>query len=256
MIEHKKTLLIFFGEYRVFDLIIPQLKDLDKVDVVFSTWDSSLRTSDNYLSVNGKFISTPISNEHILNVLPSIKKYYIVDNNKFQSKHNTWKMYWHWKNAINNIENPEQYEKVILHRCDMISEWHKIINLQIENDVIYLQGGDVNQISYIDKYSGVWINDYCFYGGFDIMKRFINSFNKDNYEIPHLPIWDVLIENNIKYKPVKLNNWLLSKNPTLIEFVKYMNSNDIKIIDHIDNFNSKIKKLFIEKIKSNLENKK
>jgi hypothetical protein len=27
----------------------------------------------------------------------------------------SWKMYWHWKNAINNVENPEQYENVILH---------------------------------------------------------------------------------------------------------------------------------------------
>ena len=242
----KKTLLVFFGEYRVFDLIIPQLKALDKADIIFSTWNSSVRTSNNYELIDGDLISTPISNEHILNVLPNINKYYIVDNNKFGPKHNTWKMYWHWKNAINNIENPEQYEKVILHRCDMISEWHKLLDLEIENDVIYLEGGDANQISYIDKYSGVWINDYCFFGKFDIMKKFVNSFDKDNYEVPHFPIWDVLVKNNIRYKSHTVKNSLLSKNPTLIEFVKYMNSNNIKILD-CDVQNSKVYKIFKKK---------
>jgi hypothetical protein len=256
MLKHKKNLLIFFGEYRVFDLIIPQLKHLDKVDVVFSTWDSSVMTSTNYQILNDRYIPTSISNENILSVLPNINNYHIVDNNKFEFKHNTWKMYWHWKNAINNIENPEQYENVILHRCDMISEWHKLLDLEIENDVIYLEAGDINKISYIGDYNGVWINDYCFYGKFDIMKKFVNSFDKDNYEVSHFPIWDVLVENNIKYKSVKMKNWILSKNPTLIEFVKYMNTNDIKILDHIDDHTSEIKRLFIEKFKCNLENRK
>ena len=33
----KKDLLIFFGQYRTFDLILERLLDLDKVDVVIST---------------------------------------------------------------------------------------------------------------------------------------------------------------------------------------------------------------------------
>jgi hypothetical protein len=244
MLEHKKKLLIFFGEYRMFDLIIPQLKDLYKVDIIFSTWNTSSTTSDSYLFNREKrprFL--PISDEHILNVIPNIKEYHIVDTKGLDVKHPSWKMYWHWKNAINNIENPHEYERVILHRCDMISDWHTILDMELENDVIYLEGVVPN--SRIDSYTGVWINDYYFFGKFDIMKKFVNSFDKDDYKVPHFPIWDVIVDNNIKYKSIDIKHWLI-KHTKIIEFVKYMNSNNIKILD-CDVQNSKVYKIFEKK---------
>ena len=36
--NNKKTLLIFFGELRTFEYVIPHLKNLDKVDIMLSTW--------------------------------------------------------------------------------------------------------------------------------------------------------------------------------------------------------------------------
>ena len=38
----KKDLLIFFGQYRTFDITMPYFKNLDKVDVIISTWSNDL----------------------------------------------------------------------------------------------------------------------------------------------------------------------------------------------------------------------
>ena len=238
----KKTLLIFFGEYRLFDLIIPQLLELDKVDIIFSTWDSSVCTGKSYKSN----FNQSISESDILNVLPTIKQHHVTTMTDYISiKSSSWKMYWHWKNAINNVENPEQYKNVILHRCDMISEWHKILNMNIEDDVLYCQT-TYPTIHTIGSFSGVWVNDYYFFGGFDIMKRFINSFDKKNYYVPHFPIWDVISENNIKFKQIdNVVTWLITTHQwDLIEFIKYLNSNNIKILDEFKNPNSKLNKTF------------
>jgi hypothetical protein len=219
---NKKTLLIFFGELRTFEQVIPQLKNLNKVDIVLSTWSKS-RKSNNEFLVNESYINK---------ILPNIKQLHIVDPNDisdFLKKHPTWKMYWHWKNAINNIINHEEYENVILHRCDMISDWYNLIDLEIENDTIYLETGDTNQISYIKEYSGIWVNDYCFFGKFDIMKKFINSFDKENYKVAHFPIWDVITENNIKFKELNLRTYIIKHHHA--EWLKYLNSNNISFID-------------------------
>ena len=45
----KKTLLIFFGELRTFEYVIPQLKNLDQVDIVLSTWNESTRFDTKFL---------------------------------------------------------------------------------------------------------------------------------------------------------------------------------------------------------------
>ena len=37
-----KDLLIFFGEYRTFDVTMEQLQDLDKVDVIVSIWSDNI----------------------------------------------------------------------------------------------------------------------------------------------------------------------------------------------------------------------
>jgi hypothetical protein len=254
----KKTLLIFFGEYRTFEYTIPQLENLDKVDIILSTWNISRRFVDSFVDY------FYVDEYKIKHLLPNIKQYYVIDKNtipNYEGKHTTWKMYWHWKNVINNIDNPEQYENVILHRCDMISDWHKLLDLEIQKDIVYLQKSNIDEISYIGNHSGIWINDYCFFGKFDIMKKFINSFDRDNYEVPHFPIYTTLIENNISFKHYTMTNYLVRDYH--IEYMKYLNSNNINFLNL--NMNSKLFKKYYEiindfeeteKNRLNLENKK
>ena len=51
MKSDKKNLLIFFGEYRTFDYVIPHLKKLDSVDIILTTWSES-KINNNVFLVN------------------------------------------------------------------------------------------------------------------------------------------------------------------------------------------------------------
>lgn len=187
----KKTLLILFGELRTFEHAIPFLKRLNDVDIVLSTWSESKRHNSTFL----------INDLMITNILPNIKQIHITkagDITNYVNRGNSWKMYWHWKHAINNLQNPSDYENVIVHRCDLISNWHTILDLDIEDDTIYVHRG--NNFHFKEKPDAFWINDYYFFGKFNIIEKFINLFNKDSYYTPHLPIWEVITEHNIKTK--------------------------------------------------------
>lgn len=216
----KKTLLVFFGELRTFEYIIPQLKKLNNVDIILSTWSTSKRYNSTFL----------VNDSLITKVLPGIKQYHIIDPDSilnFNLKWNSWKMYWHWKNAINNIENPDEYETVILHRCDMISNWETILDLDIKKDTLYCHHGSLTnpyfkKDLYNLKTDSFWVNDYYFFGKFDIMKRFVNSLNKENYPTPHVGISESIIENNIKFKQFILNGCLIKDSD--IEKLKQINS--------------------------------
>jgi hypothetical protein len=203
----KKTLLIFFGELRTFEYVIPHLNRLDEVDIVLSTWNGSFRFDTKFL----------VDEKLIYQILPSIKQCHIVNPNdipNFDSKFSSWKMYWHWKNAINNIENPEQYEKVILHRTDLISNWETTLDIHIENDTLYCHHGSLTD-PYFKKginnheIDGVWVNDYYFFGKLDIMKKFVNSLNNENYTLGHVGLWQSIIQNNIKFKQFILQGGLM-----------------------------------------------
>ena len=216
----KKTLLIFFGDLRTFEYVIPQLKNLDQVDTVLSTWNESTRFDTKFL----------VDDKLIREILPNIKQYHIVNPDSipdFHLKWNSWKMYWHWKNAINNVENPEQYQNVILHRTDLITNWEIILDTNIETDTLYCHHQISNQPHFARYPDKKWVNDYYFFGRFDIMKRFINSFDKENYETPHIGIWDVISENNIKIKQYILRGLILRD--IEIERLKMLNSNNTDI---------------------------
>jgi hypothetical protein len=196
----KKTLLILFGELRTFEHAIPSLNRLNDVDIVLSTWSESKRHDSTFL----------VNSSMIFNILPIIKQIHVTDLNDIpnhENRGNSWKMYWHWKNAINNLNNPDDYENVIVHRCDLISNWHTILNLDIEDDTIYVHRG-INQ-HFKENLDAFWINDYYFFGKFNIVKKFINLFNKDTYYTPHLPIWEVISEHNIKIKNHILHGFIV-----------------------------------------------
>lgn len=210
MSNNKKNLLIFFGELRTFEYVVPHLRELDKVDIIISTWSESKRFDSTFL----------VNEELIKKIIPNVKKIFIVNSNEisdFDIKTNSWKMFFHWKNAINNINNND-YENVIVHRTDLITNWHRILNYEIEKDTIYFHHDNKPYECGYEK-SGFWINDYYFFGKFDYVKKFINLFNKDNYGLAHIPIYNVVTENDIKYKNYVLGGFLVKD-----ERIEYLNN--------------------------------
>jgi hypothetical protein len=191
-----KDLLIFFGEYRNFDVIIPQLKNLDKFDIVFSTWNFTKEFS--YVDkCPEKYLQKDISEEDILKYIPSAKV--IISKREDKYFNNTTNMIYHWKTAISEIDG-DKYNRVFLHRCDMISTFDIILNENFEDNTIYLQSEGIDT-------NGLFINDYLFAGNFNIMKHFINSFDLDESYVNHYSIGEVITKMNFSYKDIRtLNN--------------------------------------------------
>lgn len=187
-----RDLLIFFGEYRNFDVIIPQLKNLDKFDIVFSTWNFTKEFS--YVDkCPEKYFQKDISEEDILKYTPSAKV--IISKREDKYFNNTTNMIYHWKKAISEVDG-DKYRRVFLHRCDMISTFDNLLDENFEDDIIYLQceGIDTN---------GLFINDYLFAGNFNIMKRFIDSFDLDESYVNHYSIGEIINKMNFSYKDIR-----------------------------------------------------
>ena len=187
-----RDLLIFFGEYRNFDVIVPQLKNLDKFDIVFSTWNF---TKEFYYVDKRpeKYRESDISEDDILKHIPSAKV--IISKREDKYFNNTTNMIYHWKTAISEIDD-DKYRRVFLHRCDMISTFDNLLDEDFEQDTIYLQfeGIDTN---------GLFINDYLFAGKFNIMKRFIDSFDLDESYVNHYSIGEIITKMNFPYKDIR-----------------------------------------------------
>lgn len=191
----KKNLLIFFGEFRTFNYVIPLLKKLDQVDIIVSTWTES--------NTRGEVVQ--INEDKIYQLHPNIKKCNVIDFKQidnFESKNNAWKMYYHWKSAINSIQNTNEYDNVIVHRTDLLSNWHTILDLNIEEDILYFHYGDYSKPHFPgpDEPDVFWVNDYYFFGKFDVVKKFINLFNKEINTSPHYDMWEVIYKNNFQIK--------------------------------------------------------
>lgn len=206
----KKTLLIFFGELRTFEHIVPHLKKLNEVDVMISTWNES----------NHNGYKFQVDENLIRSIYKDIKYCNIIDFNQienFKLKPNSWKLFYHWKTFINNLENSQQYDKIIFHRTDLLSNWHSILDINVENDVMYLHTDNYPDNYPIKNKNSFWINDYYFFGKFEIVKKFINSLtdvaDDENYfETSHFIIWKSIHENNIKIKNFILRGCLIKNN--------------------------------------------
>lgn len=212
----KKNLFIFFGEFRTFPVIPQQLFDLDKVDVIFSTWKILQTHGINY-ELPQKEIDL------VYKLVPNIKLLlndYIYFGEKYI--HNSKKMYHHWINGINSVTDEEKYDKVFLHRCDMVSEWHTILNQDWKPDTLYVQTGGPAKI---DEF---WINDYYLGGDFKTVKRFVNLFKDNNDPASHIPIGNKIIENNFNWKTLKLKTFLIREWHR--DFAAALNDNSIKLI--------------------------
>jgi len=211
-----KTLLVFFGDFRTFDLIIPYLKDLDKVDIIISTWSTTTK--------NG--IVVDIDEDVIRKAIPNIKQIFISDSSVIKQHAqlggdnlhwmNTRRMVYHWKLVINNIENLHEYDNIIYQRCDLVSNWEIILTNEIEKNTLYLNYFDIPYVP-SDKYPNAhWCNDYIFFGDVTIVNKFINSINEEEKDdngdhIPldsHRIIYETLVDNNINYNNFSLRGYL------------------------------------------------
>lgn len=211
-----KHLLAFFGELRDFEYVISSLNDLDKVDIVISTWNTA-RKKDGVIA---------ITEDSIKKVLPNVKQVYITDSdivkvtlrNESVHKTNTKRIIYHWKKIINNLENLTQYDNIIFHRIDLISNWHTILKKEIDKDTIHLHTNDYIYAPTKESPTSHWCNDYYFYGDVTIVNKFINNLKDTSWDI-HNEIYDTLITNNINYKNHVLRG-VLSRDCDLSEIRK------------------------------------
>jgi hypothetical protein len=190
-----RTLLILFGEYRLFDAIVHQYKNLDKVDIIFSTWNKSTYPIINNITEYRIKKLIPHCNPIITNV----------DSPIFNKTNNIGKMHYHWITAVNSITDSKKYDKIIVHRCDLISEWSKLLDIQFEPNTLYLDNDhrDITQDS-------TWVNDVLFAGDFRVIKKFVNLFPIYNRsEESHTYIGEAILKNNIKWEELRttIGDW-------------------------------------------------
>ena len=190
----KPNLLILFGEYRTFETCIPHLTFLNQFDIIFSTWDFSFHqsfdTHNNSLVTIKKYITEWDITKHIPHCVP------IISNHNLSYNYRASKMIYHWKTAVSSIAN-QSYDKIILHRCDMISTFHTLLDVEFENNILYSEPGQ-----FIDGKTN-WYNDYIFAGKSDIIIKFINLFESIKYNDSHLSIANIINSNNIKTEHIK-----------------------------------------------------
>ena len=233
----KKNLLIFFGEYRTFEYIIPQLDRLNEVDIIFSTWDYTLiryffKNENLVKSLNINPLIDETNIKTILsNCTPIIHKKNSVIYNEMSDLN---KMHFHWLEAINAINDNSKYDKLVLHRCDMVSNWDTLLDRNFEKDTIYIDGGYPRSNSENNSNDNFWIGDYIIAGNFDVMKKFINLF-KDNTYItrqqtePHFYLGKAILENNFKWNYLNLNTFLVRYDH--IELFDKLNKSDVKFLN-------------------------
>ena len=224
----KKDLLIFFGQYRTFDVILPQLQDLDKVDVIVSTW------SDDVSKQKIDLIYKHIPHAIVLTT----------DSNELDSTlENTARMYYHWKKVINYVDETK-YQKVILHRTDTISDWNKVLDFKLKDDTLYVNdlfnvevfgstsGGIEVKKGVIDHH---WVDDHFIFGNMNIMKLFINYIENDKNYKTHFHLGNVILKNTISTInwSDKINVFLIRNNSR--KTIEDLNKNNISLINSYNN---------------------
>jgi len=177
----KKTLLVFFGEYRTFEYILPHLKNLNMVDIILSTWSISTHGLDTPHLDNFYLKNTNI--ENIKNKLPNLRVI-VSDNEYFKNKSGSWRMVYSWKRALDSIQSDTKYDKVFVQRCDTITNWEIILDKKIENDILYIDNEYVQRevldmvpfhlVNEDSPKDSLWVDDKYFYGSFSTIKKFVN----------------------------------------------------------------------------------
>jgi len=187
----KKNLFIFFGEYRTFETIIKKIKGLDKFDVLFSTWD--------YCYVNGKITKHKIEKAcdycvPIISTDADLKSFATTINPDMTSDdyfYSSTKMLYHIRLALNSV-NIDEYDWVIIHRCDLISNITDVNFSLLDDETVYMSPGHTDE-------NGFFMGDYAFMGNIKTIKSYIELIPFTHYPLAHYFWGNVILENNIKY---------------------------------------------------------
>jgi len=229
---NNKNLLILYGEYRTFETVLPQLKKLDEVAIIFSTWDKSTNgAAPGEVNAYKEFNLKETNIDLIQKKLPNLKLL-VNKSNPHESKSVVWKIVYHWKTALKHIKNG--YDKVFVHRCDMVSNWETVLDLDLEDNILYLDCHDD------ENWEGkLWINDMFFYGKGNVVINFIESITGplENLEPPkiHKVLLDTIFNNKIKYKKTTLIKFRLVR-WYLEDFFKELTKSNINYIDSPDEY--------------------
>jgi hypothetical protein len=237
----KKNLLVFFGEYRTFEYIIPQLDRLNEVDIIFSTWDYTQiisRSSFNSpLNIPNEIynIKSHITEYDIKSILSNCNPIIHKTKSSFYNEvRNLYKMHFHWIESLNAINDNSKYDKLILHRSDMVSDWHTLLDRNFEKDTIYIDTNRAQSNSENYSNDNFWVGDYSFAGNYDVMTKFINLFKNSKYITPqqtepHYYLGKAILENNFKWNYLNLNTFLVRYNH--VELFNNLNKSNIKFLN-------------------------
>lgn len=166
-----KHLIIFFGQYRNFNHIVPQLK-LDGFDVITSTWDMKFSGDMGGASSNWR---EPITEEDILKFIPHAKVKiwnHEISEEMFRFR-NTANMLFHLKASITEMDSSKEYESISLHRFDLFSNIHLIQSMELKEDVLYCDMIPSYDITNPNTHG---IQDWLFFGKPNVIKKYIETF--------------------------------------------------------------------------------
>lgn len=218
-----KHLLILFGQYRNFDSIAPQLK-FDGFDVIASTWDMAYSGTEAAATGNWRI---PISKDDITKFIPNanvlVWEHHLSD--KMFGFRNTAKMLFHFKNALEQIQDGKVYDTITLQRFDLFSNIHEIQTMELEDDILYCDNTGENE-TYNEH--DLRIQDWMFFGKHDIVKKYIELFEYDDIQDAeaHSVQGRHLIKHNINRKPIKGTGikYTLLKDFDNIGYTKFLNN--------------------------------
>lgn len=219
-----KDLLIFFGEYRTFDVIVPQIKILEKFDIIVSTWNYS------------NTLHTDICKEDILKILPNAKV--IISDFSNSSEYSTNNILYHCKQSLNSI-NINDYNRIFLHRNDLISNIEVLYEMKFEDNTIYTE-----LMPEANRRNDMWMSDYIICGKSNTVKLLIDSFGDEIYKEPHYPFGNKVNQLGLKYENVRFINDKLyfrhhlvrEKYNHFVEFIKRLNDNKLYFFDCVINY--------------------
>ena len=197
MNEH---LIIFFGQYRNFDYIVPQL-NLNGFDVIASTWN--MKYSGVGAGAAGDW-REPITETDILKYIPNAKvKLWDYEFSELAFKfRNTANMLFHFKAGLSMIDEGKMYKSITLHRFDLFSDIHKIQEMDLGDSLYCDTTGEFEGGNGSD---GVLrLQDWMFFGKQHIIKRYVDSFEYDFVVSPeaHKVQGDHILNNNISRTPI------------------------------------------------------
>lgn len=170
----KKVGILIGGEFREFEAAHKSWGFLDDIDydIYFSTWDVSHEVNPG-MNIDIIDIVTP---DRILKYFPNAIVSIEKDHNEIQDNSN--KQLYHWSKLYELLsKSKKKYEIIILIRPDIFFKKNKVLNHYINNvlnDRIY----GLAPINQIPPPEFIYVQDLMFFGGENLMKKFISEFTE------------------------------------------------------------------------------